>query len=147
MCRQSDTIGQRRPHASLPSFEHFAPLPYAREATFRRGRWHRHCWSGDAMSVLRCSLFTIILPVAFAGCTFADAGGSSESGTDGLHTATTGAGFTLAYIGDSHSDYFGNRRGAFGFLGQHMTELAQAQAIPLSLFAASGSMPSWWDDG
>jgi hypothetical protein len=99
------------------------------------------------MSSLRSTLFTIILPVAFAGCTLSDAGVSPETGTDDLRAGASSSGFTLAYIGDSHSDYFGNRRGAFGFLGQHVTELAQAQAIPLSLFAASGSMPNWWLDG
>ena len=61
-------------------------------------------------------------------------------------TSPTSGAYHVVYIGDSHSDYAGNARGTFGFLGQHLTELMQADGIPLSLFAASGSIPSWWLD-
>jgi hypothetical protein len=60
--------------------------------------------------------------------------------------ATPGGSFRVAYIGDSHSDFEGNARGAFGFLGQRVTELMAEANIPLSLYAASGSFPNWWLD-
>jgi hypothetical protein len=46
-------------------------------------------------------------------------------------------------IGDSHSDYAGNKRGTFGFFGQHMVELLSSK-FDFSLYAASGSSPIWW---
>lgn len=42
-------------------------------------------------------------------------------------------------IGDSHSDYYGNRRGDFGFFGQRLQELTGADLI-----AISGATPGWY---
>lgn len=42
-------------------------------------------------------------------------------------------------IGDSHSDYYGNARGSFGFMGLRLSEILSADLI-----AVSGSTPSWF---
>lgn len=55
--------------------------------------------------------------------------------------------FSVNYIGDSHSDYAGNRRGTFGFLGERLKELMKERGFSFSLYAASGSVPSWWTLG
>ena len=54
--------------------------------------------------------------------------------------------YLITVIGDSHSDYYGNARGSFGFFGQHLNELITAAGYEFSLFAASGSNPTWWFD-
>ncbi len=54
--------------------------------------------------------------------------------------------YQVDFIGDSHSDYYGNARGAFGFLGQHLKELMAAKGYSFALYGASGSSPYWWFD-
>ncbi len=54
---------------------------------------------------------------------------------------------TVILIGDSHSDFEGNRRGTFGFFSQHLKELSDAQTQKdFRVFAASSSRPDWWLD-
>jgi len=55
-------------------------------------------------------------------------------------------GFKVTFIGDSHSDWEGNARGAFGFLGQHLKELETGKGYVYQHFGASGSIPLWWFD-
>lgn len=84
-----------------------------------------------------------LFAVSLAAC----APDASEDDAAAGAAVTGSSAFHVVYIGDSHSDYEGNARGTFGFLGQHVAELMRAQGISFSLYAASGSTPSWWLDG
>jgi hypothetical protein len=46
-------------------------------------------------------------------------------------------------IGDSHSDYYGNARGDFGFFGQRLQEIF-SETDAMDVLAVSGSTPQWW---
>jgi lysophospholipase L1-like esterase len=50
------------------------------------------------------------------------------------------AAISIVLIGDSHSDFFSNSRGSFGFFGQRITE----EYPGISLYAVSSSSPAWW---
>lgn len=50
---------------------------------------------------------------------------------------------SVVMIGDSHSDYYGNKRGSFGFLGQRLNELMP----DMQMYAVSGSSPEKWVKG